>query len=62
MLRTYDLFEVLPDGDLIWKRTVEGHEKAIEQLRRVANGSANEFRLIHIPTKAVIATINAKTV
>jgi hypothetical protein len=62
MLRTYDLFEILPDGDLIWRATVEGHEKAIDQLQRVAKGKANEFRLLHLPTKTVIATINAKTI
>jgi hypothetical protein len=62
MLRTYDLFEVLPDGDLIWRATVEGHESAIEKLRQAAKGSGNEFRLMHLPTKSVIATINVKTV
>jgi hypothetical protein len=60
MQRTYDLFEVLPDGDLIWRAKIEGHESAIHELQKASKRSANEFRLMHIPTKAVIATINAK--
>jgi hypothetical protein len=60
MNRVYDAFEVLPNGSLIWRATVTGHEDAIDKLQEVAKGSANEFRLIHLPTKTVIATINAK--
>jgi hypothetical protein len=30
-------------------------------MQQLAKGSANEFRLMHIPTKTVIATINAKS-
>jgi hypothetical protein len=61
MLRTYDLFEVLPDGDLIWRTRIDGHESAIHQLQQAAKESANEFRLMHIPSMTLIATINAKT-
>jgi hypothetical protein len=60
MLRTYDLFEVMPNGDLIWKATVEGHESAIEKLWQAARGSPNEFKAMHLPTMTVIATINAE--
>jgi hypothetical protein len=60
MLRTYDLFEVMPDGDLIWRAKIDGHESAVYQLQQAAKGSANEFRLMHIPSMTVIATINAK--
>ncbi len=60
MLRTYDLFEVIPDGDLIWRAKIDGHESAIYQLQQAAKGSANEFRLMHIPSMTVIATINAQ--
>jgi hypothetical protein len=61
MLRTYDVFEILPDENLIWRATIEGHESAIEKFKQVATGGANEFRLMHLATKTVIATINAKT-
>ena len=60
MSRTYDLFEVMPDGDLIWRTTITGYEDAIDKLQQVADGSANEFRLMHLPTKTLIATINGQ--
>jgi hypothetical protein len=60
MNRIYDAFEVLPNGTLIWKATVTGHEDAVKKLKEVAKGSPNEFRLMHIPSNTVIATINAK--
>jgi hypothetical protein len=62
MNRVYDAFEVLPDRTLIWKATVTGHEDAIKKLQQVAKDSPNEFRLMHIPSKTVIATINCKSV
>jgi len=60
MNRVYDAFEVLPDGTLIWKATIEGREDAVKKLKQVAKDSPNEFRLMHIPSNTVIATINAK--
>jgi hypothetical protein len=60
MNRVYDAFEVLPDGSLIWKGTVTGREDAVKKLEQVAKDSPNEFRLMHIPSNTVIATINAK--
>jgi hypothetical protein len=61
MNHEYDAFEVLLDGTLRWKATIKGHENAIQELQLVAEGNTNEFRLMHIPTKTVIATINSKT-
>ncbi len=60
MLRTYDLFEVMPDGDLIWRAKIEGHESAVHELQQAARRSANEFRLMHIPSMTLIATINTQ--
>jgi len=60
MNHVYDAFDVLPDGTLIWRAAVEGHQHTIDELWKVAKGSAYEFRLKHIPSKTVIATINAK--
>jgi hypothetical protein len=60
MPRTYDLFEVMPDGNVVWRATITGYEDAIDKLQQVANGSTNEFRLMHLPTKTLIATINGK--
>ena len=61
MSREYDAFEVLPDGTLMWRGTVVGHEDAVNKLKEVAKDSPNEFRLMHVPTKTVIATINSKS-
>ena len=36
MERDYDLFEVMPNGDPIWRETVSGHENAIQRLRELA--------------------------
>jgi hypothetical protein len=62
MNRVYDAFEVLPNGSLVWKAAVRGCEDVIKKLKQVAKDSPNEFRLMHIPTKTVIATINCKSV
>jgi hypothetical protein len=61
MNRVYDAFEVLPDGTLIWKATIEGREDAVKKLKQVAKDSPNEFRLMHIPSKTMIAAINCKS-
>jgi len=57
--RTYDIFERLPDGTLLWVASVEGHEAAIQKLQWWAGKRPNEFRLMHIPTDTIIATIPA---
>ena len=62
MNRVYDAFEVLPNGTLIWRATVTGHEDAVKKLEQLAKDSPNEFRLMHIPSKTLIATINCKSV
>jgi hypothetical protein len=37
------------------------HEDAVNKLKEVAKGNANKFRLMHVRTLTVIATINSKT-
>ena len=61
MNRVYDALEVLPDGTLIWKATVVGHDDAVKKLKEVAKDNRNEFRLMHIPSKTMIARINCKS-
>ena len=58
--RTYDIFEKHPDGTMLWKETVNGHEAAIAKLREVAAKTTNEVQVLHLPTKSLIATMNAK--
>jgi hypothetical protein len=57
MDRDYDLFEVFPDGSLVWRDSVTGHEKAIQRLRELVEVTDNEFRVMHIPTKSLIASM-----
>ena len=54
----YDLFEQFPNGDVLWRTTVIGHENAIQQLRELAATTYNEVRVVHLPTQAVIAVLN----
>jgi hypothetical protein len=58
MERDYDVFEIMPDGSLIWRGAVSGHEKAILKLKELASGTSNVVRLMHIPTKTFIAEMN----
>ena len=59
MERTYDIFENMPDGTLLWRVAVPGHEAAIQTLQEFAAKSPNEFRLMHLATNTVIAKINS---
>jgi|HubBroStandDraft_6_1064221.scaffolds.fasta_scaffold1145072_1 hypothetical protein len=59
MERDYDIFEVLPDGQPIWRAAVAGHENALRVLKQLAAKTTNEVRMMHLPTKAVIAMMNA---
>ena len=56
--RKYDLFEKFPDGAIIWKGTVAGHENAIRKLQEFAATTENEYCLMNLPTEAVIASMN----
>lgn len=60
MDRQYDLFQVLPDGTLLWREAVVGHRAAIEKLEHLALLESCEFQLLHLPEKTVIATTNAR--
>jgi hypothetical protein len=58
MERDYDLFEVLPDGGVIWKETVSGHENAIGRLKELAQRTSNEVRVMHVLSNTLIASVN----
>jgi hypothetical protein len=57
--RDYDIFEILPDGQPIWRAAVGGHENALRMLKQLAAKTTNEVRITHLPTKALIAAMNA---
>ncbi len=54
----YDLFEIDPTGSPLWREAVSGREKAVLKLRELSRQTPNEVRVIHLPTKAVIAIFN----
>ncbi len=54
----YDLFEIFPDGSALWRITISGHGEAIKRLGEYAAQTANEVRLMHLPTQTVIAALN----
>ena len=58
MDRTYDIFEVLKDGDLIWRFAVVGLEEAVRHLKDLASKTGNEVRVMHLPTSSLIARLN----
>jgi hypothetical protein len=59
MDRAYDIFQVQPDGTLLWRETVAGHRAAMDKLEQLARLESCEFRLLHLPEKTIIATMNA---
>jgi len=56
----YDLFEIFPDGSALWRHTITGREEAITRLQEFAMQTANEVRLIRLPTNTLIATVNTR--
>jgi hypothetical protein len=56
--RDCDLFEE-KDDNLLWRGTLTGRENALVRLKELAAGPTNEVCVMHIPTKLIIAKINA---
>jgi len=54
----YDLFEIYPDGSPVWRDVVSGKENAILKLRELSAETANEVRVMHLPTNTVVAATN----
>jgi hypothetical protein len=60
MERTYDIFEVAPDGNLFWRGAVSKLEPAVSRMRELAAQSQNGFVLVHIDTNSLIAIVDSK--
>lgn len=58
MDREYDLFEIFSDGSALWRHTITGRDEAIKALQEFSAQTANEVRLMHLPTQTLIAAIN----
>ena len=56
--REYDIFEVVEDGSLVWRETGHGHAESIRKLSALAEKTSNEVRMMHLPTKTLIAAMN----
>ena len=44
---------------MLWRTTITGHE-GIGKLRQLAAETPNELQVLHLPTKALVATMNQK--
>jgi anion-transporting ArsA/GET3 family ATPase len=55
---SYDVFEILPDGSPVWRGAIHGREDALRKLEELAKQTVNEVRVMHVPTKTVIAAVN----
>jgi hypothetical protein len=55
--RTYDLFEKVPSGDVLWRGSVSGLEAARKQIAALAQSTGNECLLMHLPTQKVVERI-----
>jgi hypothetical protein len=58
MDREYDLFEILPDGSVLWRAVVPGLENALARLKMLGSLSTNEHFAIHTPTRTVVSRVN----
>jgi hypothetical protein len=58
MERTYDIFEKMSDGSLVWRAVVPGREAAMRKLQEMAAQSANQFQLKHLASDTLITTMN----
>jgi hypothetical protein len=58
MERTYDIFEKMSDGSLVWRAVVPGREAAMCKLQEMAAQSANQFQLKDLASDTLIATMN----
>ena len=58
MEHSFDIFEVLPGGDLLWKTAVDGRAAAMLRLQQMGAGERNEFRLMNLYTLSVISAVN----
>ena len=60
MQRTYDIFEKMPDGTIMWRGSIQGLEEAVRNLKELAARSLNEFQMLHLATQSLVATANQK--
>jgi hypothetical protein len=60
MRREYDLFERFPDGSTLWRACVAGRYEAQRKMQELAERSENEFYLIDIQGKVLLAPLSVR--
>jgi hypothetical protein len=55
--RTYDLFERMPNGDVLWRASIPGLAEARKEVAALAERTGNECLLMHVLTHEVIERI-----
>lgn len=61
MEREYDLFEQMPDGSPMWRGHASGFLEVRRRLEELSKATLNESFAMHLPTKEIVARINART-
>jgi hypothetical protein len=51
MMSPFDVFEVMPDGHVMWHRAVANFEEALEVAQQCAAQTNNAFFILHQPTR-----------
>jgi len=58
--RTYDLFEKMPNGDVLWRGSVSSLEAGRQQIAALAERTGNECLLMQILTQEVVERVSPK--
>jgi hypothetical protein len=58
MDRSYDIFEKLPNGKILWRGCVHGLDIAHAKVYEFGRRSRSEFFAIHTPTHEIVARVN----
>jgi hypothetical protein len=56
--REYDIFEIYPNGDLLWRASVAGLENTRQKVAELGKQSGNPFFATYTPTKEIVAQVN----
>lgn len=58
-VQSFDIFERLPGGGVLWRGLASGEDNAATKLSELAKGTANELFACDLQTKRTIATTNS---
>ncbi len=57
--RTYDIFEITPAADPVWRTSAKGPEAALAQFEALAEQSPNELWAVDLTTGEILAGVTA---